>query len=227
MRFATGLGALFVVLGTTAFAQDTQDVPEISDRKVSHYVGIQANQLIRQILSLGNPGTVINNPYLVVYTVTDNLTGVGLNLGLGYTFNEFKDNDGTTQRETSLNELAFRIGIEKKSSLGKRWILAAGGDFVVENLSNKTKTFSAFGGGGASTVQTNNTTSGGGLGLRAALLFRVTEKIYFGTEANYYLKFLKEKSSLTSSFGGSEKSETNFKRFQLNVPAVLFLTLKL
>jgi hypothetical protein len=74
--------------------------------------------------------------------------------------------------------------------------------------------------------------------------FRVSEKVYIGTEANYYYKKLDQsnenKTSITAptidpitgrqitvTTNTSEKTEGTQKSFQLSVPAVLFVILKL
>jgi hypothetical protein len=219
-----GLGAFFSILVMSGFAQDNSaSSDDVATGKVSHYISLQANQLFRQLFSLSNTSSsAINNPYLITYSVNNNVSGFGFCAGLGYTFNEFKDGDGSIERETKINDLAIRIGFDKKSLLGKRWILGFGADIVIDNQSNTTTT-SNFGG---NAVETKDKVSGWGLGPRLSLSFKITEKILVGTEATYYFKSLKNTTELNSGFS-NESESTDLKSFQLNVPAVLFLTLKL
>jgi hypothetical protein len=73
--------------------------------------------------------------------------------------------------------------------------------------------------------------------------YRISEKIYVGTEANYYYKSLSESSEAKTSItafvfdpntgqqvltttNDVTKSDSKQKNFQLNVPAVLYLVLK-
>lgn len=218
---SAGLCAIFTFLVVSGFAQEETAAPT---RLATHYIGIQANQLLRQLFSLSNTSAPINNPYLMTYSVNSNATGVGLNLGLALNYNQFGDDVGTLHRETKINDFSFRIGIEKKSVLSKKWILACGADIVIDNTKNSTKTTDPV-----SSSQTSETTSkitGWGLGPRVAIYYQIGEKILLGTEANYYFKSLTTTNEFKDSFS-SDKDEIDIKRFQLNVPAVIFLVLKL
>src|SRR5688572_22237944 len=106
----------------------------------NHYVGVQVNQLIRQILNFSGGSSSINNPYLLTYAVNSPQTGWGANFGLGYTFNEFNDGDAFIQRKTKINDFFFRVGFEKKSKFGRHWILSAGMDVLADLQNNSTTT---------------------------------------------------------------------------------------
>src|SRR5690349_18426112 len=117
-----GLCALFTFLVITGFAQEETAQPP---RKVAHYIGIQANQLIKQLFNFSSSNAVVNNPYLMTYQVNSTETRVGLNVGLGVNIDQQVNDDvGTLQRETKISEVFFRIGIEKKTYLAKKWILS-------------------------------------------------------------------------------------------------------
>jgi long-subunit fatty acid transport protein len=216
-----GLSAIFAILALPGFAQDSTAV---SGRRSTHYVGIQANQLIKQLLNLGGSTSAINNPYLITYSVNSNSNGVGLNLSFGYVLDETSGGDFQSQVTTKINEFFFRVGIEKKSQLGKRWILSAGGDIVADNKSNRTET--KFNGSDTPSVEEDKV-DGFGTGFRVGLNFHITDKILLGTEANYYFKFINTSNTLTQPFGSPVKHSDDSRKFQLNVPAVLFLVVKL
>lgn len=223
---AFGLSAIFAILALPGFAQEDSaqtDSPSPA-RKSSHYIGIQANQLIKQLLNLGGSTSSLNNPYLITYSVNSISNGVGLNLSLGYILDESSGGDFQSQVKTKIQDVFFRIGAEKKSQLGKRWILAAGGDMVIENKSNKTET--KFGGSDTASIEEDKV-DGFGAGFRVGLNFHITDKILLGTEANYYFKFITTTNTLTQPFGSPVKHSEDSKKFQLNVPAVLFLVVKL
>jgi hypothetical protein len=225
-----GLSAILAILALPGFAQEdsVQTSAAKSPRKSSHYVGLQANQLIKQLLNLGGSTSAINNPYLITYSVNSNATGVGMNLSLGYTRDESlsMSGDGSSQIQTTINEFFFRIGVEKKKQIGKRWLLTAGGDLVIDQESNNTE--SRSNGGGSSQISKNKEKSDAfGTGLRAGLNFHITDKILLGTEATYYLKFVTVTNTSQFQFGTPTKATQDLKRFQLNVPAVLFLIVKL
>jgi hypothetical protein len=218
-----GLCALFAFLAIAGFAQEETAPPT---RKAAHYIGIQANQLIKQLFNFSGSNAAVNNPYLMTYQVNSTETRVGLNIGLGLNIDQFNDDVGTFQRESKISDMFFRIGIEKKTYLAKKWLLSAGFDVVVDNQSNHTKTFDPLNPNNSQT-ETDNKTSGFGLGPRCGLYFHINDKILLGTEASYYLKSLKTTSEFKSPFASPETNSSDIKKFQLVLPAVIFLVLKL
>lgn len=182
-----------------------------------NYFGIQANQLIRQILNFSNASSTVNNPYLLTFS-TNGADGVGGNFGLGYNFSEVADGDAITKRTTTTSDLFVRAGIEKKSTFGNRFILSFGGDLIFERLKTETKVTDNFSG----QVSTDNQNTGFGLGPRVGLYYAITDKFLISTEANYYLKFINSKFEVSPG----TKQEEKVKRFQLNVPTAIFLILK-
>lgn len=214
----TFAGLLLACSFFSAFAQDT--IP----RNSSHYVGVQVNQLIRQILNFSGSTPAINNPYLLTYAVNSRHTGWGANFGLGYTFNEFKDGDAFLERNTKINDLFFRAGFERKSSFGKRWILSSGVDAVFDLQNNTTTTVQS--GNPNGNVKTNNKTSAWGLGPRVTLNYTITDRILIGTEATYYFKSIKERIKSDVAIGTSDDTTEKSKRFQFAVPSVIFMILK-
>jgi hypothetical protein len=225
-----GLSAMLAILALPGFAQeDSAQVDSAKPKRLSsHYIGLQANQLVKQLLNLGGSTSAINNPYLITYSVNSNTSGVGLNLSVGYTMDESLSvsGDGSSQLQTTLKEFFFRIGIEKKKQIGKRWVLAAGGDLVVDTESNRIE--STSNGGGSAQVNINEEKSNAlGTGVRVALNFHISDKVLLGTEATYYLKFVSVENSSQFPFGTPQKETKDLTRFQLSVPAVLFLIVKL
>lgn len=166
-----------------------------------------------------------------------------MNSGLGYTFNEFNDGDALNKRETKINDLFLRIGYEKKRNLGKRWMASTGLDVVFDRQRNKTSNTNDFGSGNKSKIETETKLSAWGLGPRFTLNFKISEKIWIGTEAMYYFKSIKDKriikSEITSQifdpFTGQtrlqtvsdkDEIESKNKRFTFSSPAVIFLIVK-
>lgn len=229
--------ALSHVLSLSAMAQEeTADV-----RKSYHYVGLQANQLIRQVFNFSGSGPVINNPYLLTYSVNSIESGAGFTAGFGYTFLEATDGDQFVDRTTTTNDVFFRFGFEKKSLLAKKVIFSLGVDIVLDrqNLQTETKekTQSQI------NFESSNRTSGTGLGPRLTLNYQITEKIVIGTEANYYYKTFRIEQTQKNVFFETqfdpvtgqprqvrrteENTETEKqKRFQFNSPAVIFLIMR-
>jgi hypothetical protein len=215
----TSLSILFAWFVVSAFSQDAPQ------KNSQSYVGVQINQLIRQIFNFGNSSSAVNNPYLLTYAVNSNQTGWGLNLGMGYTFNEFNESDAFSSRKTSINDLFFRIGFEKKSGFAKNWVISSGIDLVTELQNNTTRTNQAGGGqgGGSKTV---NRSSGVGLGPRVTLNYSISDKMMVGTESTYYFKSIKNTVVNSDDFQGTQEATENLKRFQFVPPTVIYLILK-
>jgi hypothetical protein len=208
---------LLLFVSSMVFAQQ-----DSTHRKTNHYVGVQANQLIKQLFNLSNSSSAaVNNPYLIVYSFNSIQTGWGMNFGLGYTFNEFKDGDAFSRRETKINNYFFRFGVEKKTSLGKKWIFSAGFDVTNDNQKNNTKTNS-----GGSTFETDTKSKGWGVGPRVTLNYKITDRILLGTECTYYFRAGKNTLKSSSNFGPTEETSDKENQFLFTVPAVLILIVK-
>ncbi len=219
------------------FAQDeTQPV-----KTANHYIGIQANQLIRQIFNFSGSSGAINNPYFLTYQVNSIRTGAGLNVGFGYTFSEIDNGDDFVDRTTTNNDFFFRVGFDKKSKLTPRWIVAWGLDFVVDAEKNSTKTEEKT--QSKSKFESTSKINGRGFGPHFNLSYRINDKILIGTEANYYFKASTEDRDETSSFvsiefdpftgqqrevrhNNNNSTSQKFKNFQFNAPAVIFVILQ-
>lgn len=216
-------------------------------RRSNHYLGVQANQLIRQLLNFGGASaSTVNNPYLFVWSFNNKKTGWGMNTGFGLNLNEFTDGDANSKRTTNISDLNMRIGFEKKSTLGKRWLTSWGFDLVHQNFSNSTVTTSTpvpSNPNIKNVVDTQNSTSGWGFGPRFTLNFSITQKLILGTEATYYYRSgsTSQKSTITNTSlitdsqgrevlntsSNTTDSSSDFKSFQFNLPVALFLLLKL
>ncbi|MEX2233776.1 MAG: hypothetical protein WD824_16545 [Cyclobacteriaceae bacterium] len=172
-----------MLLHLLAAAQD-----EVTAQKRSnHYVGIQANQLVRQLFNFGGSTSSINNPYLITYAVNSVRSGWGFNCGLGYTHMEVREEDPFNPRETAINDFFIRLGVERKVLIGEKWITSYGVDILRESQKNITESNSQPG-----NFKTETRNRGTGIGLRFTLNYNISEKILLGTEATYYYKSMKE-----------------------------------
>lgn len=212
-------------------------------KKAEHYIGLQANQLFRQLFNLSNNNSAtIASPYLLNYSVVSTASQWGANIGWGYGFDEIKTGDPTNERTTSNNDFFFRIGVEKKIPVSKKWLIGVGADILFDKEKSETisKTNTGF---GMVNTTTNNKVSGYGTGARLTLSYYITNRILIGTEATYYFKSQKiaEERKVTTTtqevdpITGQPRtvtrsefsdSDDKTKRLQFNVPAVLWLTVK-
>jgi hypothetical protein len=226
------------VITFSALAQEDQEIPA---RKSSHYIGLQANQLIRQVFNFSGSNPAINNPYLLTYAVNSIEGGAGFTAGFGYTYLQATDGDQFIGRTTTTNDIFFRVGFEKKSMLAKKVVLSLGVDLVLDRqkIETETKEKTQSQVNFSSSTKTNGT----GLGPRLTLNYQITEKLLVGTEANYYFKSLNIEQTQENIFFETQfdpvtgqsrqvrrteettESEKQ-KRFQLNSPAVIFLIMK-
>lgn len=202
-----------MLLPILAAAQD-EVAPQ---RRANHYVGVQANQLIRQLFNFGGATAAINNPYLITYAVNSVRSGWGFNYGFGYTHREVREGDVFNPVETNINDFFMRLGVERKVPIGAKWMTSYGLDILQESQKNITRSNSQFG-----NFKSETREKGTGLGLRFTLNYHISEKTLLGTEATYYYKSTKETRTGT---GLTEETE-KFKEFTFAVPIALFLVLK-
>lgn len=210
-------------------------------RKSSHYVGLQANQLIRQVFNFSGTGPAINNPYLLTYAVNSIEGGAGFTAGFGYTFLEASDGDQFIDRTTTTNDVFFRFGFENKSQLARKVIFSLGIDIVLDRQKQETETKEKT--QSQINFESSTRTVGTGLGPRLTINYQITDKIIVGTEANYYYKSFKIEQTQKNVFFETQfdpitgqprqvrrsvdNTETEKqKRFQFNSPAVIFLIMK-
>jgi hypothetical protein len=230
--------AFFVAVFTNLYAQDGST----RAKKFDHYIGVQANQLIKQLINLNASNSTISNPYLLTYAVCFSKNGFGLQGGIGYSYDETEDKLPLT-RVTKINELFYRIGLIRKTMISKKWQLGYGMDFISGYQFNKTNSSSVSVIGSqidsSSSVSANKTTAAGG-GIELSLGFHITEKIMLGTEATYYYSNAKVKQNVfatdkitTASFQvtttesvTNDNLEKNKKTVTFTIPVALFLIIK-
>jgi hypothetical protein len=205
------------IISLQAIAQPVSTPPE---RKSYVYVGLQANQLIRQLFSLGNPPAVAN-PYLLTITTNDRVTGVGFATGIGYTYNQARTGDNFNLVDVSTGDFALRMGIEKKMIISGRWIWSIAGDAVFHKVKEVSK------GANPSTTSVTSTTTitEGGIGPRCGIYFSLADRVLLGTEASFYMSFGKEKNTVVGTPLPAEPERT-FRNFTPSVPAALFLIMR-
>jgi hypothetical protein len=197
-----------------------------------HLVGVQANSLVRQIFNFGG-NAPNNNPYVLTYGYLNNASKIGLDVGIGYTVNNFFNNDGNTKNETNINDANIRLGVQLRSPLSKRFIATGYFHFIGNLLSSKVKTESSFSG---QFTRTNSSAQqiGFGLGPALGLRYRVSNRLFIGTEASYYFMFGNRTTDITTytEFSGVNgetrisKTDNDFMNFTLNTPTALYLIMR-
>jgi hypothetical protein len=216
---------ILLIIGHSIFAPaQTYKEPVESDvpKNSSHYLGLQVNQLLRQLFNFGGSAPAVTNPYVLSYSVNSKLNGFGFATGLGYNYIQNKSSDNFISVTTTNRDFAWRFGLESKKYLSKRWLASLGGDVVIE--SNKTETNSANQNAPNTVITTKTNRSG--FGPRATLSYQFNDKLLLGTEASFYFKWIKQKQE-TSNAGMPAVPDTELKSNQFTLPAAIFLIVKL
>lgn len=202
---------------TNSYEQNSQSSSTSELKNFNQYVGLEANQLLRQIFDFSNDNSSSGNPYLITYSFNSSNTGSGMSFGLGYLSRKLEDVDQGQKRATKTSDIRFRMGYEKKSKFGKRWLLGLGIDFLLMHGVDET---SVDNGG----IDFNSKTNGWGFGPRLSVLFEATENILIGTEMAWYF----QRDKTTADFPSLPQSNSDLidRSFNLQPPTALFLTLR-
>lgn len=216
------------------FAQETKPSNICNHPKMVHTVGVQANQLIRQIFNFSNNNPTLNNPYLLTYSMYNMHSKWGIDVGLGYTYNNLFDNDGTTKRETYINELSARIGIQRQIPITRKFSTQLNFHVLCDMTNNKTTTYQDFN-FQKTTIKSTSNVLRYGAGPAMAYRYRIHPRVFVGTEMNYYFKIGNNSTKVTTfnefQGGGNSYTETksnnDLTTFFLNVPTAIFLQVRL
>jgi hypothetical protein len=228
-----------MVMVIHCYAQN--ELPET--KKFDHYIGFQANELLRQLINFNNTSTPINNPYLAIYSISMKNCGWGAHVGVGYIYKKTLIKEEPVSRESRVNDLFYRFGIEKKFMLGKRFECSASLDFTGSDSLEKTFSTLVTNAGSSNdttnTTVTHKTTAVGG-GPRFTIGFHITDKLILGTEAMFYYSSQKQKENTyniliqTDIFNNNlqeiSTSNSNLEKdiddFSFTLPVALFLIVK-
>jgi hypothetical protein len=226
--YETPLEALVVETGSIelpqvrkrAGAADTQEKKKPTGL-TNHYLGIAANQLLRQLFNFGGTNSPFSVPYLLQYAINSKKNGKGFNIGMAYDRNSITDNSNSngTTRKTINSNFSFRMGYDYKKDWGKRWIGIFGADFLIDRSKSKTDNLQT--GTPFFTIETSS--KGWGIGPRFGLLFRISDKILLGTDAAYYFRSTIDFQSIPDQ----PRSTQKLTSFTLSLPVTVFLTVKI
>lgn len=175
--------AIAVITALPSFAQS--DAPTTtSEKRFVHQVGVQMNELVRQVFNFNNSAATNTNPYLLIYSINHVGTGLGLRTGFGYNYQSFTNDDGITRRTSDIDDLNARLGLEKRFVLSNRWTAGIGLDATYRLNNNYTK--STIRGFDTVTTTTTSKISSLGGGAMGWLRYNITSRVLIGTETSYY-----------------------------------------
>jgi hypothetical protein len=231
----TGIIAYCFVIG---YSQDSI----APAKKFDTYIGVQANELINQIINLNNSNTTIPNPYLLNFSINLHKTGWGIEAGIGANITTSKDVNAPVLNETDVNNTFFRIGIGRTMMVTKKLQVGYYLDFKMDNQVDKSisGTINVISTQESDSTIATTTTKGVGIGFgpKFQLGFYLTRRLMLGTEISYYYTTTKLKQNsnttnyITNSFGPNSTSiinsnfETDGSSFNITFPTALFLIFK-
>jgi hypothetical protein len=226
MFFRILICLILLIIGHQLIAQDrpteaTEPAP--TTRKASHYIGLQANQLLRQLISFGGNSTPVNNPYLLTYSVNSKANGFGFSTGLGASAATSQSNDNFITVSTKSSDLAWRFGLEQKKYLSKHWLIGFGADVLVEWSKSETTSQQGI---GNPQVKITTKTNRSGFGPRASIAFQFHDRLLVGTEGAYYFKWGKQEQTSMNSGQPNNNGDNKIKSLAFALPTAIFLTLK-
>ena len=224
------------------FSNESIAQKEQSSKLLHHELGVQANQLLRQLINLSDDDAFLSNPYLLTYSVFGNCKW-GVQLGGGYFYNRIEDKFSQANHESKLNDFAYRAGIARYFNFGKKWYATVGLDYAGRYIENKTATVSVVEtpnisiDSTTSNVRTIEKSNGGGIQLR--LGFKITEMISLSTEATFYYfdnsvkSNVLQEQTITSFFVNlqdsytlsSSNSDVSSSDFTTTIPVAIFLNI--
>ena len=160
------------------------------ERKVFHEIGI-GTSIITQFLKTDEDAGD-QNPYFLTYKLVYN--NFALRLGFGGKLDETESFiDGTTDKLTVKNSnLDWRVGLEYRMPIGKRWLSTFGADYVAKNTYDERISNSGF---DKVVISDNETGSGGGLAI--GVQYSLTPRLMLGTEAAFYYLNIERKKTTT------------------------------
>ncbi len=216
--------------------------------KINQYIGVQINQLIKQVLNFSGNNTNPNNPYLITYSANLNKKGWGIELGYGINYSDVVNKDIPTNNETKSNDMYYRIGLGKTIQIGRkvevRYSLDYIGDRQVDNTLSQSVSFVNVNNqsmiDSSSSVDLNKTISWG-IGPKLSLGVYVYRRILIGTEASYYYESSKVKQNiattdrffinnsnhqLNSTSLSTSNHETDLANITFTLPVTFFLIVR-
>jgi hypothetical protein len=217
-----------LLIGLNSFAQEDLS-PKPKEKKEDHYIGVQSNFLLRELLNLGGNNGFISNPFGLVYHLNSKKSGLGFRLGLGPGVYSTKNTDGNATITTNGYFLIGRLGIDKRIRLDDKWETGVGLDALISIENDKTLNDRSNFQNETTEVLTNSMSFGGG--PMAYLRYYIRPRILFGTEASFYLLTGESKSNLKiideNGNVSNEADDTDkFTNGSLNLPISLYLLIK-
>jgi hypothetical protein len=222
-----------IVCNSHLSAQQTADSAD--NNTFDHFTGVQANLLLRQILSFNDPGE-INNPYLLKYTLKHR-SGIALNIAAG--FNSVSEETGGGIISNS-DQVDLRVGLGYQKKVGK-FEIGVGADVIFSDLDQQTfssQVITSSQGIDSSLTSTGKSVEGFGYGLQGSVSFYLTPNILIGTETSlryikttdklntYIERYFIQGNEIITAMQTNENDLIEAKSYTIQIPVAIFLIAK-
>lgn len=219
----------YFLFANISFAQSRYYAGDSTKAFNNRFIGLQANQLLKQFLSFNSSTAINTNPFLLTFS-NCNAKGRGFSMGTGLNFSDESSTDGVTSTQINNRNLVFRFGFEAKYFLSERWIPFWGLDFHLGGTYTRisTQQFQTF--------QTNTTTIATtnlffGPAIRGGVLVSLSKHLLLGTEGFFNFKIAFQQVNSSSNFasaGGVPNSSRSIPlNLGINVPTAIFMIVKI
>ncbi len=199
----------------------TDTVPSKAKVAIGHEIGIETNNLISRFLDEDNEGGLLESPYLLTYKLVMGQWAIRTGIG-GDRHKSTETEEGfADSKTTEFNQLDYRLGIEKRFSLGKKWQANIGLDGLGFTSKNKVVEDSGF-----DVITTSESVNGWGAGPSFGLQFNLGKSISLYTEGSFYYTFSTlQGARLFKNFPefDDELKETKEENLDIRLPAVLYI----
>ena len=199
---------MFSMLTVDSYSQEEELVPFRNSE-----ISINATQFIESLLSFNNTSLAEQNASSILFK-----TGNGklyFRSGLSLDHSSTKEDNSTLTNSL----IGIRIGVERKSHIGKKWALNSGGGVLVNTFGTKTKVDDPFFPSFEFSENTLQTGLEGVLGIQ----FFVSERIALSTES-YFLASI---SSTKFKQDGADRSDEESNAIRLILPSSIYFSVYL
>ncbi len=149
------------------------------------YLGIHANELVRQLIPSSASSVNNNFNYLLSYIKYKPGYKYGTRMSGNFILNSLSENVNNTTRITNNNIFQYKVGKEKLKVLEKGFSYALGWDVLLSLNNSITRSSSLISSSNLSTSITSNILAAGtGPGIR--ITYNLSPRILLGTDAGAY-----------------------------------------
>lgn len=185
--------AIFLLPGICDAQDEVAGLFLKKERRGENIIGVQVNELIRQLTLTDPTSTARQNPYMFTYAHNSRRSNWGIRAGLGLQSGTFSGGNGFGV-DTSSKVLAgnVRFGVIKSFSILDKVVCGFGADIVYNHLERELRGGSRFGGFFSEDKITAYSYGGG---LVATLRYQFNKHLALGTEGSFYYVVGEQKMS--------------------------------